>query len=242
VECIIDTLSFDGKYARDRTVIRDNGCGMSPAFLERVFLPFEQERKSQEPGQCGTGLGLTIVKSLVELMGGTITIRSTEGVGTEVTLLFTTELVDMGQVQNSAAPAPAEFDLTGRRVLVCEDHPLNREIAGRLLTRKGLLVDMAENGADGLKRFQDSPWRYYDAVLMDIRMPILDGLRTARAIRRLDRPDAAVPIIAMTANAFQDDIQKSMDAGMNAHLSKPIEPLKLYETLYALLPGGKTPS
>ena len=237
VECIIEMLHYDGMYAEYRVIIQDNGCGISPDFLEKVFLPFEQEHKTRELNQSGTGLGLAIVKKLVDLMGGTIKINSTEGVGTEVILQFTTKLVDVSEIQRSSDKSlPTEFDFSGKRVLLCEDHPLNQQIICKLLAKKGFLVDVASNGAEGVQRFDASRQWYYDAVLMDIRMPVMDGFQSTQAIRRLDREDASIiPILAITANAFDDDIQKSLDAGMNAHLAKPVNPIKLYETLYSLL-------
>lgn len=237
IECIIELLYFDGKYAKDRVTIRDTGCGMSEAFLGKVFLPFEQEHTIDDVGQDGTGLGLSIVKSLIELMGGSITINSTKGVGTEAILDFTTELVDSLKAKSAPANQPLDkITFDRKRILLCEDHLLNREIASKLLITKGFEIECANNGAEGLELFKHSSEHYYDAVLMDIRMPIMDGLQATAAIRQLDRADAkTVPIIAMTANAFADDIQKSFDCGMNAHLAKPIEPARLYATLHTLL-------
>ena len=129
-----------------------------------------------------------------------------------------------------------QYDFSGRRVLLCEDHPLNIEVAKKLLETRGFIVDVAENGGKGVETFTLSQPGYYDAVLMDIRMPVMDGLQAAILIRRLSRPDAkTVPIIAMTANAFEDDIERSQRAGMNAHLAKPIDPDLLYRTLYEYL-------
>ncbi len=239
VECITDTLSFDGTYAKDRITIRDNGVGMSEEFLQKAFLPFEQEETTGGEVQSGTGLGLSIVKKLVELMGGTIQMKSKKGVGTEVILELTTKLIDISKPAELLSDCAFDEDLLrGKRMLLCEDHPLNREIASRLLAKKGITVDTVGNGQEGLEKLQNVGLFYYDAILMDIRMPVMDGLQAAAAIRCLDRADAKViPIIAMTANAFEDDVKKSISAGMNAHLSKPIEPAKLYQTLGQLLQG-----
>ena len=132
-----------------------------------------------------------------------------------------------------AATLPKDYDFTGKRALLAEDHPLNVEVAKRLLEHKGFTVEVAENGLKALEKFTTNPVGYYDIILMDIRMPEMDGLQSARSIRRWGKADAkTIPIVAMTANAFEDDVEKSKASGMNAHIAKPIEPALLYRTLY----------
>lgn len=206
-----------------RLLVRDNGIGMSRDFLSKIFLPFAQELRPQAGNVTGTGLGMAIVKSYVDFMRGNISVESQPGRGS----LFTVELPVEADAA-SGAPAgvrrAAPVDLTGRRILLCEDNELNIEIARSIICARGMIVDCAVNGQEALERFRTSPESYYDAVLMDIRMPVMDGLEAAAAIRGLYRADADVPIIAMTADAFAEDIQKCLDAGMNAHITKPLDP------------------
>ncbi len=213
--------------------ISDTGCGMSESFLERIFEPFAQEQNSLVNARQGTGLGLAIAKSIVEKMGGTISVVSKIGIGTT----FTIELMrDCKQVNTTVSVAQETEDLKtilqGKKVLLCEDHPLNTLVATKLLEKVGITVVTAENGLIGVNKFADSEENEFNAVLMDIRMPIMDGLEATTKIRALNRQDAkSVPIIAMTANAFSEDRSLSKSAGMNEHLSKPIEPQLLYKTL-----------
>ncbi len=217
---------------------------MSEEFLQKAFLPFEQEHSDHTASGNGTGLGLPIAKRLIELMQGTIQINSTQGAGTEVILELTTELTDERDAgETTVLQEPSVMLFAGKRVLICEDQPLNREIAKKLLLKRGFAVECADNGAEGVSMFANSTAQYYDAILMDIRMPVMDGLKATAAIRRLNRPDAqTVAIIAMTANAFEDDVQMSLKAGMNAHLPKPIEPQDLYETLRQMLETNNIPT
>lgn len=219
-------------------IVEDTGIGMSDKFMEKLYTPFEQEHE----GEGGTGLGLSITKKLVELMGGTIQCNSELGTGTKFMLTIAFDKMEKKEQQvipKSIEPEsqPEEKEhLDGKHILLCEDHPLNTQIAIRLLERKGMIVDTASNGRIGVDKFAQSKLYEYDAVLMDIRMPEMTGLEAADAIRHLDREDAKViPIIAMTANAFEEDIRKSRAAGMNEHLSKPIEPEKLYHALNELI-------
>ena len=232
------TLRIDAQPGRDREItvlfsVTDDGIGMAEEFLrEKLYEPFVQEHRV-ESTESGTGLGLSIVKELVTAMGGSITCDSAPGKGTTFQVALKTERAD--------APAPQEpprgqAELSGARVLLCEDHPLNREIAGRLLQAVRISVVTAENGKIGAELFEKSEIGYFSAVLMDIRMPVMDGLEATRAIRAMERADAGtVPIIAMTANAFDEDVQTALAAGMNAHLAKPIQPQKLFQTLRACI-------
>ena len=229
-------LQPDGRLAM-HIEVADNGIGMSEAFQKVLFDPFTQEGRSDTSALRGSGLGLAITKQLVEHMGGTIAVRSRIGAGTALTVELTLALAPPAAAETAAPaadalPNAAEAQLTGRHILLCEDHPLNQEIAKALLTARGMVVEVADDGQRGVEAFRRSSVGYYDAILMDIRMPVMNGYDAARAIRTLERPDAAaVPILAMTADAFEDDVRKCRDAGMNGHVPKPIDPAVLYRAL-----------
>ncbi len=224
--------------APDRTLltirVSDTGIGMSEEFIKNLYVPFEQENAGQE----GSGLGLSIAKKLVDLMGGGIECvsRRYEGTTFTVTLpLALRERPEEGDAGGAKDETGAEA-LVGKRVLVCEDNAVNTMIICRLLEKYGAETVAAQNGREGVEQFSASPEKAFDAVLMDIRMPVMDGLAATRAIRALHRADArTVPIIAMTANAFEQDEKASADAGMNAHMAKPIEPDKLIRVMAGLL-------
>ena len=227
---------IDGANMTADYIVSDDGRGMSEKFQHVMFDTFSQEGDEYVADFQGSGLGLSIVKRLVELMGGSIGVKSAPGEGTVFTvhLTFPIVYVESGDVGDRGGCDLSVLE--GRRVLICEDHPLNAQIAGRLLEKKGMKVEYAENGLIGVDMFRASAPGYYDAVLMDIRMPVMDGMAAAKAIRGLERNDAGtVPIIAMTANAFDTDRRAAQEAGMNAHLSKPVEPELLYSTIARLL-------
>ncbi len=230
----MENLTAPAGFVRDRYIIRDNGIGMSEDFLPQLFEPFSRENRINTDREVGTGLGMSIVKNLIDLMHGEITVKSQVGVGTEIQVILQHPIAEGANLtaQNSASD---EGILQGKRMLLCEDHPLNASIATKLLEKKGILVDWVEDGLLGLERFAQSDIGTYALILMDIRMPNMDGLESTRAIRALDRPDAkTIPIMAMTANAFSVDELKSKEAGMDAHLAKPIDPKALYHTLVRL--------
>ena len=228
-------LSVKNNIILDEIVIKDSGIGMKPEFLKNIFEPFSQADNTITSSTEGTGLGMTITKRLLDLMGGTINIASQLGAGTTVTITLPMTIATEEQIKASSQfykVGYGQVNLKGKRVLMCEDHPLNAKIAMKLLTTKGVIVEQAQNGAVGVQMFAQSALHYYDGILMDIRMPIMDGIQATQQIRSLDRADAkAIPIIAMTANAFAEDIEKTEQAGMNAHISKPIEVNVLYQTL-----------
>lgn len=227
-------------YAHLRFQVQDNGIGISSDFLEHIFDPFTREKNSTASGILGTGLGMAITKNLVDLMGGTISVESTQGQGStfrvELELKYGVQPEKSGRQEETGLPTPETNPLEGLKVLIAEDNDINAEILEELLSFEGVSCDRTVNGQEALERFSQAPSGYYNAVLMDIQMPVMNGYEAARAIRDLNRPDAsAIPIVAMTANAFADDVKKSMDAGMNAHLSKPINMAALKDVLEKLV-------
>ena len=235
---------FNGKTTL-RLIIRDTGIGMSQEFLPRLFDAFSQEDSSSTNRYGSTGLGMAITRSIIELMNGTISVESEKHKGTTFTVTVTLTDCDRKtireeepalQPRKDEKPLRETADLKGRRILLAEDVTVNAEIMMMVLSMREIQVDHAENGRIAVEMFEEHEEGYYDAVLMDMRMPEMDGLEATRRIRAMDRPDAKkIPIIALTANAFDEDVQRSMQAGLNAHLSKPVEPDVLFETLEGLL-------
>ena len=222
---------------RYRLVVQDTGIGMSPDFLGHIFDPFERERTSTISGIQGTGLGMAITKNLVDMMGGTIEVESTLGEGSRFTVTLTLREADAAAEEATAAPAhvmPSEA-LKGCRVLLVDDNLLNREIALTLLEDAGFEVECAFDGQMAVDMMSEPGAERFQLVLMDIQMPVMNGYEAARAIRALPTAVAEVPILAITADAFDTDRQKALDAGMDGHLPKPIEIDKLFAALDALL-------
>lgn len=212
-----------------RFTVSDTGVGMDKAFLGKVFDVFSREDASATSRHGGGGLSMAVTKSYVEAMGGTITVESEKGVGSNFTVVL-----PIPYLLDPPAPPVMEGlpELAGKRVLIVEDIPENAEIAADLLELEDVETEFAENGQIALDKVKAAAPGYYDAILMDLRMPIMDGLASARGIRAIGRPDtAAVPIIALTANAFESDVQQALAAGMNAHLAKPVDAELLYQTL-----------
>lgn len=238
MELSIEEISREGMTCHVVIKISDNGVGMSQDFLKNgIFKPFSQERNAMSMMYPGSGLGLSIVKELVEMMGGSIQVTSKLGVGTTFSIFLDLELVaaeEAAQISNKKVDESKEMkeNMEGRYILLCEDHPLNAEIVQRLLQKVGCTVEWAENGAIGVDIFSKSKPGHFNAILMDIRMPVMDGLEATRRIRSSNHADAkSVPIIAMSANAYEDDINKSLDAGMNEHLAKPVNSQRLLQIL-----------
>ncbi len=213
-------------------VVKDNGIGMSQEFLSRVFEPFEQENDARAINYPGTGLGMAITKNLVELMGGTISVESQKEQGTTFTLKLPFEILADDTQIATGLDLSRPVDLSGKRILLVEDQYINIEIAQNLLLRQGCLVEVAQNGALAVEKFCSAPEKYYDVILMDIRMPVMDGIEATKIIRAAKRSDAkTIPIIAMTANAFLTDVKATQKAGMTAHLSKPVMPAQMFAVI-----------
>lgn len=222
-------------YAGYLAVIGDTGIGMSGTFLQTVYDSFSRERTSTESGQNGTGLGMAITKKLVELMGGTIRIESEQGKGTKVTILLRHRLADDIPVP-ADEPEQKTVAFQGKRILLAEDNDLNAEIAEEILKMDGFVVERAKDGIECISMLENHPAAYYDLILMDIQMPNMNGYRAAAAIREMvDKELADIPIVAMTANAFEEDKKRALEVGMNAHISKPVNIRALEETLGKLL-------
>lgn len=223
----------DTKMLHCRIAVKDTGCGMSKNFIPKAFEPFTQERSAETANIGGSGLGLSIVKRLVDLMGGHIEVDSTLGKGTSFYVFIDFEIVSSEQAHPEVPKETfSDVSLNGKHVLLCEDNAVNREIATALLEGEGVIVTSAMNGKEGLDAFANSAPGTFDAVLMDIRMPIMNGYDASEEIRALRRSDASlIPIIAMTADAYDDDVKHCFDCGMNAHIAKPIDAQKLFITL-----------
>lgn len=220
---------INGSEGKVKTIftVRDNGIGMSEDFLAHIFEPFTQERNVSTAAIQGTGLGLPIAKNLVELMGGTIEVKSKLGEGTEITAEIDAE--PAAAVQEEKLSVTAGYDFKGKRALIVEDHAINRILAEKVLKKAGFETETAANGFEALKKYMNTDTGYFDVILMDIRMPVMDGFEAAEKIRALDRTDAkSIPILAMSANAYPEDIERSAAAGMNGHIAKPVIPALLY--------------
>ena len=230
----IREIPFDREnYIAYKIVVEDTGIGMSEDYLPHIFEEFSREHTSTESKVVGTGLGLPIVKALIDLMGGTIEIESEAGKGTKTTVMIPFEIATQEQILEEKQKEK-EFvpeDIKEKRMLVAEDNELNAEITLTVLKEKGLLVERAANGKECVEMLKEKPADYYDMILMDIQMPEMDGYQATEMIRNLGDSRAAVPIVAMTANAFEEDRQKALDAGMNAHVSKPVDMHVLFRVM-----------
>ena len=233
----VSLIAKEEKEAEDRVeyrfIVRDTGVGISSEFQAKMYEPFTQEHADKSNNVTGTGLGLSIVKKLVNLMDGSINVKSKLGSGTEfIVIIPFAKATSDAEVPCSVEHSLASVSLKGKRILFCEDNSLNTEIAKALLEHQGMNVVCAANGSDGVKKFTESTKGFFDAILMDIRMPVMTGYEATKEIRSLPRSDAKkIPIIAMTADAYDDDVKKCFAAGMNEHISKPIDPALLFRTL-----------
>lgn len=224
-------LSSDTDSAVYEFTCSDTGIGMSEEFQAHAFEPFVQEHDSARTTYSGTGLGLSIVKDLVERIGGTIQMTSKKDVGTTFVITLTLK-IDNSIITDSTVSDTSDISIEGTRILLVEDNDLNLEIARSLLEEEGAVITEAKNGAEALDLFRASTPGDFQFILMDVMMPVMDGLEASRQIRSLDRPDASViPIFAMTANSFIEDINQSKEAGMNEHFTKPLDIPALVETI-----------
>ena len=223
---IYEKDSENPRKARFIFTCEDTGIGMSEEYLPHIFEEFSREHTTTENKVAGTGLGLPIVKSMIELMGGSIQVESTQGVGTKFTVDISFDTASEADVyRNQISEQPDILEkLEGKRILLAEDNDLNAEIAIELLAEEKIVVDRAKDGAECLDKLEKAVPGYYDMILMDIQMPVMDGYDAAARIRRMkDEKKASIPIIAMTANAFAEDRQKAISMGMNDHVAKPID-------------------
>ncbi len=239
---ILESGAVENGSASYEIRIQDTGIGMSREFAEKMFNAFERERTSTVSGIEGTGLGLSITKSIVDLMGGTIEVLTAPGSGTQIIIRLRFRLAEAKDVPDGEeasadrASEEAGIDFSAKRLLLVEDNLVNLEIARMILEQAGFTVETAENGQVAVEMVAASQPGCYDAVLMDIQMPVMDGYEATRAIRALeDRSLAAVPILAMTANAFREDVLAAKEAGMQAHIAKPIDVGVLMKTLTTVL-------
>ncbi len=234
-------LETDNGEAMYEFRVKDTGIGMSEEFQKHIFEPFERERTSTVSGVQGTGLGMAITKNLVEMMGGTISVVSKKDVGTEFTVQLPMKKVSAKQAaaldNRKKENTPADrMSMKGKRLLLVEDNDLNREIAREILSEAGLIVEEAEDGSIAIDRLLEKGPGYYSFVLMDVQMPIMDGYTATQEIRSFENKELAnIPIIAMTANAFEEDKREAMEAGMNAHIAKPIDVKQLMDAMESVL-------
>ena len=236
----IAELDCDGEdYVRIQTQVIDTGIGMSEEFLPSLFEAFSRERNTTAGKVAGTGLGMPIVKKYVDMMGGSIEAESKLGEGSKFTVIMKYRIADKGYYEQDTDPSPDTEEtgrISGKHVLLAEDNDLNAEIAEFILEDMGIVVDRVEDGIQCVARMEQKPAGTYDLILMDIQMPNMDGYKATQAIRRLaDKKKAGIPIIAMTANAFEEDRKKAFEKGMNGHIAKPIDSKKIEDTLQLVL-------
>ena len=231
VDCYLNLLEKTDSVVTYQCVIKDTGIGMSKEFLEHIFEPFAQEHIDTTGTMQGTGLGMSIVKGLVDYMGGTIKVESEVGLGSTFTVTLPFEIAPEEEVRKKRYE-DRPSDINGVNILLVEDNNLNREIATCILEDEGANVICAGDGYQGVHLFKNNPPGTFDLILMDLMMPIMDGYVATKTIRGLDRPDAKeIPILAMTANAFLEDVKNTKMAGMNEHIAKPFDKKKLIATI-----------
>lgn len=235
-------------FAKYEFRVKDTGIGMSEEFIAHIFEPFSREQTSTVSGIEGIGLGMAIVKKIVDRMGGTIAVKSRQEKGTEVTVILPFKVSGQPneweantrkkivQIQRFSEDKNFENLFKGKKILLTEDNELNREIAVELLKEEGFILDTAEDGTIAVEKMRTAKPNQYDLILMDIQMPLMDGYEATRQIRKLKNSETAnIPIVAITANAFEEDRQKALEAGMNEHVLKPIDMERLLEAVRKVL-------
>ena len=238
VELIAEERPGKGRVNRYRFIVRDTGIGISEEYLPHIFESFTREESTKINRVQGTGLGLAITAKVVEMMKGTISVKSVLGEGSEFTVDL--DLESMEEETPEVREEEESVSLEGCRILLVEDNIVNAEIATVILEQFGVKVDVAENGKIGYETVRDAGPGAYDAVLMDIQMPVMNGYESARAIRTLEGDYfAALPVIAMSANAYDEDVKDCLAAGMNAHIAKPFQPDALVKLLCSYIHSGK---
>ncbi len=236
VTFVAEQLPREGEYCGMRFTITDTGIGIDEEFMPRLFDSFAQEDATSTNRYGGSGLGLAITKKLVDLMDGDISVHSRKGEGSTFIVTVRLGFVDGCDARAQASGKDEMPSLAGMHMLIVEDVDLNADLLADLLELEDITSERAENGREAVDAFSQAPEGHFDAILMDLRMPVMDGLEAARTIRALPRADArTVPIIALTANAYEEDVRQSLDAGMNAHLAKPVDTDMLYDTLRRLV-------
>lgn len=229
-------LTFSDDYVKVQFVIEDNGIGISKEFQKHIYEPFEREKNTTLSGVQGSGLGLTITKNFLDMMGGTIYLESQLKKGSRFTIILSFPLQKENREMSASSLKGREEAAAPKRVLLVEDNELNMEIEAELLKDAGFLLDRAINGKVAVDKVKKYPPGYYDLILMDIQMPIMDGYEATRAIRKLEENGKSdIPIIALSANIFEEDKRKSMESGMNLHMAKPLDLPGLLEAIHNLL-------
>ena len=233
---------YDG-YSTFEFTSEDNGIGMDQEFVDKIFQPYERSKNVTSNEIEGSGLGMFISKNIVEMMNGEIYVESKKGEGTKFTVIFhlkeISEQPEKEKTEQNEETQIAFDAMKGKRILLVEDNDMNREIAQEFLTEEGILVENAVNGKEAVEKMEQSSLYYYDLILMDIQMPVMNGYEASAAIRRMDREDSGLPIIAMTANAFSDDIRQAKEAGMNEHIAKPIDVSVMFSVLSDWMNGKR---
>ena len=233
---------YDG-YSTFEFTSEDNGIGMDQEFVDKIFQPYERSKNVTSNEIEGSGLGMFISKNIVEMMNGEIYVESKKGEGTKFTVIFhlkeISEQPEKEKTEQNEETQIAFDAMKGKRILLVEDNDMNREIAQEFLTEEGILVENAVNGKEAVEKMEQSSLYYYDLILMDIQMPVMNGYEASAAIRRMDREDSGLPIIAMTANVFSDDIRQAKEAGMNEHIAKPIDVSVMFSVLSDWMNGKR---
>lgn len=241
IDFYIDKLDYNAnnELAKYRFIVKDNGMGISKEFQKKIFEPFSREMNSTVNKIQGTGLGLAITKNIIDLMGGSITLTSTPNKGSKFEVILTLRAGEKKEEAIKPKDETQEISIKGLKILAAEDNALNSEILVDLLQMEGVEIDVAENGVEVVKKFEEAEENHYDLILMDVQMPKMNGYEATKAIRASKKEEGKrIPIIAMTANAFAEDVQIAMQVGMNAYLTKPIDMNALKSTVSKTLRGG----